>query len=111
MEKPLSDMGRLLFEQANAMNQQFLTGLKAGREISATAHRLLKASYEKAKEDPAAKIPSPLECAIENILRLRDEEAANAYADAMTSADLAARHEGRPEHDTDVVGRALAAGM
>jgi hypothetical protein len=38
-------------------------------------------------------------------------EAKNDYAVVMTKRDQFARHEGKPEHDTDVVGRALKAGM
>jgi hypothetical protein len=33
------------------------------------------------------------------------------YAETMVKRDQLARHEGTPEHDTDVVGRALKAGM
>jgi hypothetical protein len=33
------------------------------------------------------------------------------YAETMVKRDQLARHTGTPEHDTDVVGRALKAGM
>lgn len=36
--------------------------------------------------------------------------AVNAYANAMVKREQIARHEGKPEHDLDVVGRVLRAG-
>ena len=64
------DLGQMLFDQANALNHQFTIGLKAGKEISEVAHRALKVAYELAQQDAETKIPTPLSCAIENILRL-----------------------------------------
>lgn len=42
---------------------------------------------------------------------ISEADKVNAYAEAGIRKDQQARHAGRPEHDTDLVGRALKAGM
>lgn len=107
----MSELSDMIFAQANAMNQQFQTGLKAGKEMNRAAHKALKVAYDAALKDEAVKIPTTLHVAIEQILRLRDEQQINDYANDGVKREQLERHEGRPEHDQDMVGRALRAGM
>lgn len=67
------DLGRMLFDQADAMNRQFQLGLKVGKDISRIAVAALEAAYDRAQQDSEAKIPTVLSCAIENILRLHEQ--------------------------------------
>lgn len=107
---PVNELAQMLLDQAEVMNHNFQLGLRAGKSINREAYRILRDCWSRAKADEKIKIPSYLECAIEQVLRLREEDEANAYADVMMQKDAAERHGGRTEHDLDVVGRALRAG-
>ena len=98
--------------------------------------RMLRACYNKALKDPDTRMPSYLHAALENVMVLIPEPASavhpvfaqtlsaicptagevdslaavNAYVEAGIRKDQRERHEGKPEHDLDVVGRALRAG-
>lgn len=76
------DIARAALEQTQALSQQFLTGLKAGKEINKVAHTALQAAYDRALADSQAKLPTTLSLAIENVLRLNELQAANDYANA-----------------------------
>ena len=82
-----NDVAQFALEQANLMNRQFQNGLRAGKEISQIAHSALKRAYELAQQDAEAKLPTTLMCAIENVLRLRDEQVANDYANDTIKRD------------------------
>lgn len=75
------DIGRLLFERANDP-----------------------------KPDSAKKMIEDTLAVMSGAATLAAQDKINAYANAMTQRDKEARHEGRPEQDLDVVGRALRAG-
>lgn len=70
----------------------------------------LTRQYALASEDAQAKIPTPLALIIKAIVN-RYESAVNAYAEAGIRKDQQRRLEGCSEHDRDVVGRILRAGM
>ena len=106
----MTDLGTMLLAQLNALNERFAAGINAGKRINAEAHRALMEQYVAASADPVAKIPTALELAIIAVLSLNDERKINDYANAGVKRDQLQRHEGRPEHDLDVVGRALEAG-
>ena len=107
-ENAAVDLGRLLFEQAHCMNQQFAAGMRAGKEISKFAHAALKESYTRAQQDSEARIPTILSCAIENVLRLHEEEIVNAYAEAGVQRDN--QREPGQEHDRAAHGATLHPG-
>ena len=81
------DAARLAHEHLVVTAQQFTAGLKAGKEISRIAHTALKVAYAAAQQDQAVKIPTVLSCAIENILRLREEQQINDYANDAIKRD------------------------
>ena len=64
---PLSDLGRMLFEQANAMNNQFVRGMEATREQLTIELKTLFEAYDRACLDPNAKIPTRLHLALEDL--------------------------------------------
>lgn len=66
-KKPLSDLGRFLFGQANAMNQQLQNGLTIGQQHAAQDLRSLFTAYDRAKNDREARIPTILHIAIETL--------------------------------------------
>lgn len=82
-----NDVAQFALEQANLMNERFAAGLRAGKQINRIAAAALKAAYENAQKDEAVKIPTPLHCAIENVLRLHAEQEVNDYANAMVKRD------------------------
>lgn len=108
-EEP-SDLAQMLFEQANAMREQFALGMKFGKEVNRLAVAALEVAYDRAQQDQETKIPTPLMCAIENILRLQEQEQINDYANAAIKRDQLERHEGRADHEQDTRGAALKAG-
>lgn len=82
-------------------------------------------AYRKALTEAKYTMPPALHLALANAQRevgemrelaparnfVSDEDKVNAYAEAGIRKDQRERHEGRPEHDLDIVGRALKAGM
>ncbi len=66
-ETPLSDLGRMMFEQVNAMNNQFSRGMEATREQLRIELKTLFAAYDRACLDPDAKIPTRLHMAMESL--------------------------------------------
>ena len=83
----MNELSDMIVEQARALHEQFQLGLSVGKKINRVAHLALMAAYEIAQQDKNAKLPTPLSCAIENILRLREEQEANEYANAMIKRD------------------------
>lgn len=67
----------IVLEPMLAAQKQFENGLRAGREISRLAHAALAQAYDMAKKDEITRLPTPLMCAIENVLRLREESVAS----------------------------------
>lgn len=65
------DLGALLFEQANALNERFRAGLDAGRDAERraiqSALRLLFTAYDQANEDPQTRMPTTLHALIERL--------------------------------------------
>ena len=66
------NLGRVLFDQANAMNAQFAAGMKAGREQAESQHatimRALANTYEKALADKKVVLPADLGLLLHAIL-------------------------------------------
>ncbi len=63
----MSDLGRLLFEQANALNQQRALGMEHGRAHAALDLKGLFLAYDRALLDANARIPTMLHLAIESL--------------------------------------------
>ncbi len=63
----MSDLGRYLFEQANLMNESMRNGLTIGRQHAEQDLKSLFVAYDRAKNDPNARIPTTLHIAIENL--------------------------------------------
>ncbi len=63
----LSDLGRLLFEQASAFNQQLIAGVQYGEMHAALDMKPLFAAYDKAVLDHGTRIPTTLHLAIESL--------------------------------------------
>ena len=63
----ISVLGRLLLEQANALNQQRAAGMEYAQYHAALNMRALFAAYDRAVLDPTTKIPTLLHVAIESL--------------------------------------------
>ena len=95
-----------------------VAGLNAGADAAERrmipALRTLEREYFAALIDPQTKMKTSLQLAILAVLMVVPSaitERVNDYANGKIKADQLARHEGKPEHDTDVVGRAFKAGF
>lgn len=109
MNDELSPLGRMVAGIAEANISGISAGVKASEQRMGPAIRALEKEFFAAMDDGTTKMRTALQIAICNVIALLPS--ANDYANAMVKRDQLARHEGRPEHDTDVVGRALKAGM
>lgn len=68
------DFGRMIFDQANNMNMQFV------------AEPIIRV-YDKVKDDPEARIPTALAMAIEAARRMEDQNKVNDRANDMVKRD------------------------
>lgn len=60
-----SDLGRLLFEQANQLTRQRQLGMEHGHAHAARDLKALFLAYDRAQLDPNTRIPTMLHLAIE----------------------------------------------
>jgi hypothetical protein len=105
------DFGKLV-ESVAANNMSLVdSAAQAVERYYRPAIKALSAEFQKALADPETKMKSALQIAITAVVALAEASAANDYANAMVKRDQLARHDGRPDHDLDVVGRALKAGL
>jgi hypothetical protein len=109
MEKELSPMAQHIFNMATGHGNMIRAGIQAEQERMRPAVRLLQRTYLEASGGQA-KLPIPLELAIEAVLRSFAEGVVNEYANARITADKHARHEGKPEHDMTTRGERMKAG-
>ena len=86
-------------------------GMQAEQDRLRPALRLLERTYREALDRQNIEAPTTVHLAIENLLRLWKEGERNEYANARVKLDQLARYEGRHDHDCDVAGRSLRAGM
>lgn len=108
------DLGQLVQSMAASHAQAVSVGMEAAEARFLPAIRALEREFFAALLDPETKMRTSLQVAITHVLALVPSpitEKVNAYANSKVKQDQLARHEGRPDHDTDVVGRALKAGM
>jgi hypothetical protein len=105
----MNDLAKMVFDQGNALNERFSTGVKVGAEAERKHHaplvlaaRGVIAAYARASGDEKAKIPTLLHVTIE-AMKL-------SLPELRTPMSRAAEIPGRPDHDMDVFGRQLKAG-
>lgn len=63
----VSDLGRLLFEQANQLTQQRQLGMEHGHAHAARDLKALFLAYDRAVLEPATRIPTMLHLTIEEL--------------------------------------------
>jgi hypothetical protein len=111
---PLSPLGQMIAGIAESHAIGVRSGALSERLNITPAIHALEREFFAALIDPETKMKTSLQVAICAVIALVPSaitDKVNAYANAKIKEDQLSRHQGRPEHDTDVVGRALKAGM
>lgn len=119
------DFAKIINDSTDLQQRMVKIGQQIERDRLIPHLQAIFNAYRTALTDPKYTMPPALHLALANAQRevgemralqpardfITEADKVNAYAEAGIRKDQAERHTGRPEHDTDLVGRALKAGM